>query len=96
MGRREAINGGRPAKPADCAIDVYRAVPTRPYVKVARLDAHLEKKFFATPTIDDALPELKRQACLSGSDALMDITEKASGYVETRSYHVTATGIAYQ
>jgi hypothetical protein len=96
LGQRESIGGARAGKPADCPIDVYRTEPTRPYVKVARLDTHLETTYFFSPSLDDALTELKRQACLSGADALMEIRERSSGYLETRSYHVTAAGIAFQ
>jgi len=96
LGNRQAIGDARPAKGPDCRIDVYEAEPTRPYVKISRVDAHVEITHFISPSLDDALPELKRQACLSGADALMDLKESSSGYLEMRSFHVTATGIAYR
>jgi uncharacterized protein YbjQ (UPF0145 family) len=41
------------------------------------------------------MPELKKQARLSGADAVIDIQEKHSKVLETSVYHVTATGIRY-
>jgi hypothetical protein len=42
---------------------------------------------------DDVLADLKRQACLSGADALIDISERTSSHAETRIYHLTAIGV---
>ena len=70
--------------------------PERPFVKVSRLDVHLEKTHFIGSGLEDALPELKRQARLSGAGAIIDIQERSSMVGETRIYHVTATGIRYQ
>ncbi len=69
--------------------------PQRSFLKVSRLDVHLEKSVFATSALQDALPELKRQARLSGAHAIMDIQERRSSVGETRIYHVTATGVRY-
>ena len=65
------------------------------YTKVARIDVHILKTFYCQPSFDDALPEIKRQANLSGSDAVIDIQERTSGYGEYKEYHVTATGIRF-
>jgi len=80
----------------DREVEVLGAgAPTRPFVKVSRLDVHFEKTAFATSTLEEALPELKRQARLSGAEAITDIEELRSAIGETRIYHVTATGIRY-
>lgn len=99
QGRSQPLDGAiaTAAKPADCSIDVYDASPpTRPFVKVARLDAHMEITHFLPISKDHLMPELKRQACLSGADAIIDIEEKRSRYLETNMYHLTATGIVYR
>ncbi len=69
--------------------------PARPYSKVARLDVHLEKTGFVTSNLENALPELKRQARLAGCDAIIEIRERRSQLLETMVYHVTAVGARY-
>ena len=41
------------------------------------------------------MPELLKQARLSGADAIINIQERKSALNESRSLHVTATGIKY-
>ena len=82
------------SSPADAPVEVFRdGLPMRPCVMTARLDVHLEKSGWVTTKFEDALPELKKQARQSGSDAIIEITEKQSHYLETMMYHVTAYGI---
>lgn len=69
--------------------------PARPFERVSRLDVHLEKTHFMKGRLEDALPELKRQARLSGAQAIIEIRELRSGIGETSIYHVTATGVHY-
>jgi hypothetical protein len=63
--------------------------------ELSRLDVHLEKTHFIESSLSDALPELKRQARLSGADAVIEIRERTSKVAETRVYHVSATGIRF-
>jgi hypothetical protein len=86
-----------PSRTEECQIEVFRTGgPSRAYVQISRIDVHLEKTHFISSSLESTLPELKRQACLSGADAIMDIQEQSSSYLETRMYHVTAIGIKYQ
>ena len=39
--------------------------------------------------------ELKYQAGMSGTDAVIDFKEQRSSYLETRMYNLTATGIRW-
>jgi len=85
-----------PPRPEGYEIEVFRTgLPERPFVKTSRLDVHLEKTHFIGSSLKDALPELKKQARLSGADAIIKIEERSSKVGETRIYHVTATGIRY-
>ena len=85
-----------PAKPEGSEVTVFRAgAPTRPFTKISRLDVHLEKAGFIGSSLEDALPELKKQARLSGADAIIEIREQTSMVGETKIYHVTASGIHY-
>jgi hypothetical protein len=85
-----------PPKPDGCPIEVYeRQLPDRPYAVVSRLNVHIEKTHFLTSDLDEVMPELKKQACLSGADAIAQIQERRGAYLETKSYYVTAQGIRF-
>jgi len=85
-----------PPKPEGYEVQIFRGTPPdRPFVRISRLDVHLEKAYFMSSSFQDALPELKKQARLSGADAVIDIRESHSMVGETMVYHVTATGIRY-
>ena len=84
-------------RPENCEVQVFRnGTPQHQFARVARIDVHVERTFFMQPGFEDALPELRRQACLSGADALIEIEERQSAYVENRTYHVTAVGVKYR
>lgn len=94
--RYSLLGPAYPPKPDTFEVEVFRdGAPPRPYVKVARLDVHLEKTHFIDSTLAEALPELKKQARLSGSDAIIEIEERSSNYAETKMYHVSATGVRF-
>lgn len=102
VGNHTLLKQPLPAKAKDYPIEVYlHDLPNRPFERVAILDAHCESQYFAQPSIEkDAIPELKRQARLAGCDAIIEITErkpaKENWTLETRTLHVTATGIAFK
>jgi len=96
QGRFVPLGEPRPPRTADAHVDVYRdALPTRPFERVARLDAHLEKTAFRKSSFEDALPELMRRARAAGADAIIEPKEQRSQVGETMIYHITATGIRY-
>ncbi|HEY4144081.1 hypothetical protein [Pinirhizobacter sp.] len=83
-------------RPPDCAVLVFRDhAPDRPYAAISRLNVHIEKTALMPSDYASASGELKKQACLSGADAIMDIEEKKSMYLETRMYNLSATGIRF-
>lgn len=85
-----------PPKPEGYDVQVFRdGAPQRQFVKISRLDVHLEKSHFIGSSLNDALPELMKQARLSGADAIIEIREIRSMVGETKIFHVTATGIRY-
>ena len=85
-----------PPKPEGYDIQIFRdEVPQRPFLRISRLDVHLEKTHFIGSSLDDALPELKKQARLSGADAIIEIRETTSMVGETKIYHVIAIGVRY-
>ena len=82
-------------KPEGYDVQVFQEIPQRSFVRISRLDVHLEKTYLIGSSFDDALQELKKQARLSGADAIVDVKEYFSRVGETKMYHVTATGIHY-
>src|SRR5213078_4344921 len=52
-------------RPENCEVQVFRnGTPQHQFARVARIDVHVERTFFMQPGFEDALPELRRQACL--------------------------------
>jgi hypothetical protein len=94
--RYSFIDKSYPARPAGSDVEVFTgAPPTRAFTRVARLDVHIERTYFVSTSLDEALPKLKEQARRAGSDAIVDIVEKRSSVGEAKVYHVTAIGIRY-
>jgi len=94
--RHSMLGQSFPPKPEGSAVRVFRGTaPVRPFVRISRLDVHLERTSFVGSSLEDALPELIRQARLSGADAITEVRELSSMVGETKIYHVTATGIRY-
>ena len=82
--------------PSYFPVEVFRfGLPEKPFERVARLDVHLEKAYFLSSDFEDALPSLIEQARLSGSHAIIEIEERTSSVLETKIYHVTATGVRF-
>ncbi len=69
--------------------------PARPFTEVCRLNLYIEKTHSGEPTLEDALPEVKRRAALCGADAIIDLEWGVRGASEAIIYRVKATGIAF-
>ncbi len=95
-GNYRPLNQGSSARPPDCDVEVFKDQhPAKPYVAISQLNVHLEKTFFAPSDFASAKGELRKQACLSGADGVIEIEEKNSSYLETRIYNLSATGIKF-
>jgi hypothetical protein len=92
-----ALGQKYPPRPENCVVGIYKGMlPQRAFERVSRLDLHIEKTFFAESDLESALPEIKKQACLSGADAIIEIQERTTRHIENRAYHLTATGIKFK
>ena len=92
-----ALGAKYPSRSEDCSVEIFRhGSPQKPFERISRLDYHVEKTGFVNSDFDSAQPELEKQACLSGADAIIEIHERRTSHIENRGYHVTATGIKYQ
>ncbi|WP_243050457.1 hypothetical protein [Dyella sp. RRB7] len=95
-GNYRSLNEHNAARPPDCDVAIFKdQLPAKPYVAISRLNVHLEKTFFTPSDFSSASGELRRQACLSGADGVIDIEEKKSSFLETRIYNLSATGIRF-
>lgn len=85
-----------PPKPASFEVQVFDgSLPQRKFERIARLDAHFEKTFFASTGRDTAIEELKKQARAAGADAIIEVDERRTRVNETLILHVSATAIAF-
>jgi len=96
--RFTALGQAHAPRPEDCSVAVLKdSVPQKAFERVSRLDVHIERTGFSQGDLESAIPELKKQACLSGADAIIEIRERSTGFrFENRVYHVTATGIKFK
>ncbi len=96
QGRYKIIGEKYPPKPNNYEVEIFReSLPERDFIRVSKLEVHSEKSQFCGNALENVLPELKKQARLSGADAIIEIKEKRSRVVEFNMFHVTATGIRY-
>jgi hypothetical protein len=97
-GRYSPLGNARYApRDANAPVELFRsAAPTRPFDRIARLDVHIERTAWIPSGIDDAMPELLRQARRAGADAIIEFDERRSQIIETKVYHITATAIRYR
>jgi uncharacterized protein YbjQ (UPF0145 family) len=90
---RPAPQGAQKTAPGD--VEILTDAPARPFKKVSSLELYVEKKGKGEPSFEDVLPELKRQARLSGAQAVVNVEWNVGGPADAPVYHVTATGISY-
>ena len=91
------LAGPQPPRAEGCEVEIFHdRRPDRAFLPVARIDVHIEYSLWSRPSLDDAAREVKRQACLAGADAVIDLEERRGAHIETKRYHVTATGIKYR
>jgi len=82
---------GHSAKPPDCDMPVLRADPTRPFRKVAIVEAL--GNVFANE--DRVLPVVKGKACETGADAIVVNTSKSQTGEDMTGYYINAVAIVY-
>jgi len=90
------LGSSYPAKPPTFAVEVFESgLPTRPFERIARLDAHFEKTGFMATARQTGLEELKKQARAAGADGIIEIQELHSQVGETRILHMSGIGVRY-
>ncbi len=96
QGKFRGLGSAYPAHPPTFPVEVFESdPPTRPFERIARLDAHFEQTGFMSTSHQTGIEELKKQARAAGADAIIEVRELHSHVGETLILHVTATGIRY-
>lgn len=95
------LKQGYAPKDRKSPVEVFMTgLPSRPFERVAILDANCEAQGFMVPNLkNDGLPMLMVQARAAGCDAIIEIREKAAPAnwtLESRVKNFTAVGIAYK
>jgi len=85
-----------PPKDETFEVAVFESVlPSQAFERIARIDVQMEMSTSAEASLQDAIPELKRQARRAGADAIIDIRLKRSKSGEITVFQVSAMGIRY-
>jgi hypothetical protein len=87
-----------PRRSGNCEIEIFAdgRQPAREYLRVARLDVHVETTVWLRPDHDGAIRELKAQGCLAGADAIINVEQLTSRHLENRRLHVIGTAIRWR
>ena len=85
-----------PPKDESFEVAVFESVlPSQTFERIARIDVQMEMTSSAETSLQDAIPELKRQARRAGADAIIDIRLKRSKVGDVTVFQVSAMGIRY-
>jgi len=85
-------------RPPGCPIEVLLAKPERAHRVVADIDAYVRRNKITgglRGQLDEALPELERQGCAAGADAVVVLNQTVSNNGEFKLLYVKASAIQY-
>ncbi|MBZ5553353.1 MAG: hypothetical protein LAO21_11580 [Acidobacteriia bacterium] len=95
----KVVGPALPAKPPDCQIEVLQEVkPERPFEIVAQIDVYVRRNKVTRGrqgVFEEALPELKKQACRVGADGAMVIRQTVSHSGEFKLLYVKSEAFRY-
>ena len=95
----EHVGPKRPARPPSCEVAFFnKSKPERPYEVVARIDVYVRRNKITQgcqAIYDEAMPELKKQACQVGADAIIALRHTVSSSGEFKLLYVKAEAIHY-
>ena len=95
----ELVGAKRPAKPPNCEIKIFSEnKPEKRYEVVARIDVYVRRNKITQgrqATYEEAAPELKKQACKAGADAVIVLRQTVSSSGEFKVLYVKAEAIHF-
>ena len=86
------------AKPPNCEIEIIDKSTSRPHTVVAEIDAYVRRNKLTGDlqgVFEEAVPELKRQGCAAGADAVIVLNQTVSQSGEFKLLYVKAVAIHY-
>jgi hypothetical protein len=87
------------ARPPDCAIEILETRPAREYRVVANIDAYVRRNKITgglRGVAEEAYPELRRQGCAVGAQAVLILDQTVSKSGEFKLLYVKAVAIEYE
>ena len=95
----ELVGPKRTARPTDCAVEIFNdKKPEKQYETVARLDVYVRRNKLTQgrqAVYEEAVPELKKQACKTGADAVIVLRQTVSQSGEFKLLYVKAEAIHF-
>jgi hypothetical protein len=95
----ELVGDKRPAKPPNCEVEIFgENKPEKKYEVVARMDVYVRRNKITQgrqATYEEAVPELKKQACKAGADAVIVLRQTVSSSGEFKLLYVKAEAIHF-
>ena len=83
----------------DCNIEILDKNTTRPHRVVAQIDAYVRRNKLTgglRGVFEEAIPELKKQGCAAGADAVVVLNQTVSQSGEFKLLYVKAVAIHYE
>lgn len=95
----ELIDPKRPARPPNCEVEIIdKNRPERKHEDVARIDVYVRRNKLTQgrqAVYEEAVPELKKQTCKAGADAVIVLRQTVSHSGEFKILYVKALAIHF-
>jgi hypothetical protein len=86
-------------RPPDCNIEILDKNTDKPHRVVAEIDAYVRRNKLTgglRGVLDEAIPELKKQGCAAGADAVVVLNQTVSQSGEFKLLYVKAVAIHFE
>lgn len=87
------------AKPENCAIEIFDKTTQKPHRVVAEIDAYVRRNKLTgglQGVYEEAVPELRKQGCAAGADAVIVLNQAVSNSGEFKLLYVKAVAVQWQ
>lgn len=95
----ELVGPKRPARPPNCEVEIFSdSKPEKRYEVVARIDVYVRRNKVTQgrqAVYEEAVPELRKQACKVGADAVIVLRQTVSSSGEFKLLYVKAEAIHF-
>lgn len=94
-----SVGPAQQPRAADCAIEILDKSPEKPHRVVADIDAYVRRNKITgglRGVLEEAVPELRKQGCAAGADAVVVLNQTVSQSGEFKLLYVKAQAIRWQ